>query len=560
VDGMAACSLRELHAGMEVTSQQLGALRTVVVELRRLRAKIQAIDRVGVFIRSSVFGFAIESARTSDCRCTFASFVSELRGLADRIAEVAESLTIHVRSTQSTQDRELRDMTASLAKLRELAKSVEVTAAATAADAQALLDSSLMAVQQTSERTRRIARLADDAVYDLQLGDIIRQKSEHIAATLEQTAQQLSAALSDEEFGIQAALAERVLAIQTGHLELIRREIESASSKLSGSFRNLVDESKQLTAAMDRQASHPDQAQESAGPLEGFKADLRHLEQLHAQCGALCLNARNSASRAGDASATLATHVEELKAINQDIHLQALNAIVKTADLGPQGATLAVLSAHVEWLYRESTQGLGEIVATLDAILRAAGRDSAEKPEEGGGNANWIGNLRAGMQRIETASAGSQQVRTTAKALAEEQQATLTSSSGRLGFLAELSADTARQVDELASLRAELKPWLTEANTASTEALAEVAQRYTMQSERDVHGMAGTPDVANPQTVAIAEDAGVFEDFGPPMETVAADEVSNGSTQPVDDKSDDLATAPRSKAVDPTLGDNVELF
>ncbi len=58
------------------------------------------------------------------------------------------------------------------------------------------------------------------------------------------------------------------------------------------------------------------------------------------------------------------------KTLDPDIHLQALNAIVKTAALGDEGATLTVLSIHVDSLYRKSR----DIVASVVGLLEKCGQ------------------------------------------------------------------------------------------------------------------------------------------------------------------------------------------
>jgi hypothetical protein len=58
--------------------EELSALRLVAEDLRRLNTQVQNIERVGMFVRTSVFGFAVESSRTPDCQHTFGTFVAEL--------------------------------------------------------------------------------------------------------------------------------------------------------------------------------------------------------------------------------------------------------------------------------------------------------------------------------------------------------------------------------------------------------------------------------------------------------------------------------------------------
>ncbi|MGO8699323.1 MAG: hypothetical protein ACLQVY_16575 [Limisphaerales bacterium] len=555
--GMAASSARELHAGMELTAQELDSLRNVVAELGRLQGQIQVIERIGVFVRSSVLYFAVESARSAECHSTFESFVEELRVLAGKIAEVADSISRHLRETRSLQDRELREMSTDLGTLRDLGQSLELTAAAAAADAQTLFDSSLSALRQASERTRCIARLADEAVYQLQFGDIIRQKSEHIAAALQQTAEQLEAAASDHDFGIQAALTEQVLAIQTGHLELIHREIEGARGKLGDSFQRLADETTQLTAVWDQLQNQAVGSRGSAGSLEGFKLEVKRLAGLHTQCGEVLRNARTNASRAAEASATLAKHVEELKAINREIHLQALNAIVKATRLGEQGGTLSVLSMRVDWLYQDAERASAEVVATLAKILGATGQNDGDS-SKADKNADSGADLKRRMKRIESACDGCNEVSSSAAALAEGQRAILASSNNPLDFLSELSAAAAEQIRELASIRSELQGWAIQSPAPATDWLAGMHNRYTMQSERDVHHRANDLHHAKVSPGSDGLESGGFEDFDIPVVNEAK---ANGTvSSQVSEAAGAVEATPQTTATEPALGDNVDLF
>jgi hypothetical protein len=178
---------------------------------------VEDIDRVGKSARLSVFLFAVESARTADCQELFGAFVSELRTLGDRITEAAQAIDQSARQAQQAQEAECEGMSASHGKLSELAKKIEATATATAAAAQTLLDESLVALKQAQAHMQRITKEAGEAVFYLQFGDIVRQKTEHIAAALQDAAAQLAGANSETEFQARAGLVDHTLAIQVGH-------------------------------------------------------------------------------------------------------------------------------------------------------------------------------------------------------------------------------------------------------------------------------------------------------------------------------------------------------
>jgi hypothetical protein len=85
-DGIAGRSLKDLLLGLEETSDGLQTLRQVTRELGRLGGRVRDIDRIAVFLKSSVFNFAIESARSPQCQAAFGSFAEEMRQLGDKIA------------------------------------------------------------------------------------------------------------------------------------------------------------------------------------------------------------------------------------------------------------------------------------------------------------------------------------------------------------------------------------------------------------------------------------------------------------------------------------------
>jgi hypothetical protein len=282
---------------------------------------------------------------------------------------------------------------------------------------------------------------------------------------------------------------DQVLAIQIGHLELIHREIEKAQEKLSGSFQELADQTAQLNSAWSQLQNLALGKGSSLNALEVFKLEVERLEGLQTQCGEVFHSARRNAERAAEASTTLARHVGELQLINRDIHMQALNAIVKAARLGQQGVTLSVLSMHVDWLYRESNQASAEIVSTLQTILGLAARDSGNSGAADQQASPDTG-LKLRMERIESACDSCHEVSVAAAALADEQRALLASSGNLFGFLSDLSAAATGQIQELMTLRSELQAWALDAPPASPESLALMSERYTMQSERDVHLLA----------------------------------------------------------------------
>ena len=551
-DGMAAASLQDLRDGLTEAAGELTVLRGVGEQLARLHSHVESIEQVGMSIRISVFGFAVESARTGQCQDTFGSFVAELRTLGDKITRVAEAIDRQAGTTRNAQAQEWQSLSASHAQLCQLAKQLESTASTTAADAQQMLEHVLRGLQQAEERMRQITRHAGEAVFYLQFGDIVRQKSEHIAAALCETTHELGLAASRRDFCVRALAADRVLAIQIGQLELVRTEVADARRKLAESFHSLAEASGELRETLGQWDARPTGPGNQSDSLAAFKADLLRMENLHRRGHELRLGARRSTQNAVEASHQLAGHVSEVKTLNSDIHLQALNAIVKTAPLGEDGAALSVLSMHVDSLYRESRKVVGDLVAVLESVIQEtrASSGSQDLAEEAARN----GRLQTGMENIESAFNERRATFTSANKLVEQQRVALDGSHALLGCLADYASAIESQIQELTAFRQMFAPWIT-GETPPVSPAESLNDRYTMQSERDIHDTTGRV-VSTRAEAPGDEDVKLFET--PQLDGQAASPPMPGSRNgSSEQRSAAVASAPVGAS---ELGDNVELF
>ncbi|HTJ00936.1 MAG TPA: hypothetical protein VL527_18785 [Dongiaceae bacterium] len=538
-DGLAAGTLHDLQAGLAEAADELNTLKGVGHDLRRLRVQVENIDRVGVSVRASVFGFAVESARTADCQHTFGSFISELRNLGDRITAVAEAIATHAAATRQSQDHEWTALSAHHAQLCQLVEQSRTTSEVAAAEAQRVLDRVLGGLQEAETHMTQVMHHAGEAVYYLQFGDIVRQKTEHVTAALSEAAEELDQAVTRRDFAAKAAAADHVIAIQIRQLELVQTEVAAARRQLAESFEALATAAGQLHEALGRWQEHPTSS--GSGCIDAFKAELARLEQLHRQGHDLRLGARRSKQNAITASQELVGHVKQVRTLNADIHLLALNAIVKTAALGNQGATLSVLSAHVDSLYCESSGIVGDVTTILDSVLqqtRAAADDSDLSAE-----ATRESRLHAGTEHIESACNACHTAFASATALVGKQQAALESSRGCLDFLTRHAAVIGGQIAELQAFRQTLSPWAGAAAVPAAATLEGLHGRYTMQSERDIHARREPEEF--PVIPAATDNLELFEPSGP---------------EPAQMRSG-LAPEPAASAPAGTkLGDNVELF
>lgn len=555
---ISAHMLAEVHSTLEEASRLLDSLSDVGKALNDLQVGAHSIKRIGVHLSSSVYSFAIESCRTPDCQHAFSAFVSELRTLSTNVTLVADDISREVRNTHESQSRTVQELSTGLQGIRQLSREIEATSQASAAEAQRLLDHSLASLHEAEDCTREIARHADEAVYHLQFGDIIRQKVEHIAAALREAAE----LLYREPSGADKTAVEQVLAIQISQLESVHEEVLQAHTKLTACFQSIARETHRLaTALTDSQRSSGDHSG-AKDTLDEFAAHTRRMEGLQREGKRLGSQALAAAAQAAAASTQLAGHFDRVNAINVEMHLQALNAIVKTAALGRQGATLEVLSSQVDRLFRESSQEVHGITRTLGRIQPYSDEFlAAHATVEQGGTGSARSEVSAGLEAIGAAYMELSSTAAQAENLANEEEAWLAENRHHLDFLESLAECFSGHVRDLEMLRAQLAPWASDSTPPTDASLAALDQRYTMQSEREIHARVsqGKDPLAAAALSEPRPDDNVELFDAQPQTDVCVPHAAASETATEPDKKRETASVAAASA-DNSLGDNIELF
>jgi cell fate (sporulation/competence/biofilm development) regulator YlbF (YheA/YmcA/DUF963 family) len=552
-DGLAEATLRDLQSGLDEAARELGALRAVGAEFQKLRTQLERIDRVGVSVRASVFGFAVETARTLDGQHGLGSFIDELRALGDKITNVAHTIGEDLEEARHSQAQESKQLERDHTQLCQLAEKLEATAGETAAGAQQAIDQVLTGLSAAEAGVKQIMRHANEAVYYLQFGDIVRQKTEHVTEALREAANALAMSNSRTDFSLQAASADQIISIQIGQLRQIRAEVEAAREQLLDSFTHLAARATGLQEALAHWQKEPTANDTDSAQFEAFKSALASLEDLHQQGESLRVEARQSTEQVVTASRRLSTHMRQVENLNQDIHLLALNAIIKTAGLGSQGATLSVLSMHVDSLYRESQDIVAEVSGILRSVvdrplasLSGPGGSSPLAPEE---------RMQKGIREIDQACASCRQAFESATELVVKEQEALRCAQAKLVFLQDHAFSITKHIDDLQLFRETLALWTDATSPVQHQGLDSLHTRYTMQSERETHERtsARSPTIAKPPTPTPATNCSA--DTAGRQTPSVAETMSNRN-----DQHPQSVPLVGSTSAPTDLGDNVELF
>lgn len=509
--GEAARALETLQRGMGEAEGRLRMLRRASKAIHRLRGQGKRMERLASFLEVCGYGFAVETSRNPASQSAFSGFVAELRTLAGKVGMLGAAMAEQAESAQYESERLDRAMTAGLAELDELTAHAERTVRETAARVEKVLQASWTALQEAERDTALIAAHANAAVYHLQFGDIVRQKLEHVAAAFEEAA--------PEQAG-------QVLAVEAGQLELAGEEIASARRRLDEAFAGLAEDARRLAGTIGRAGGRSEDDGAEKDPLEELGAAFARIEELERRGSQLCADARATYGRAVETAGRLSHHMAEVDEINRRMHIQALNAIVKTALLGEDGRTLEVLSVHVQQVFGESSELAAESVGMIEELhTDADGSPAEDAPSEGA-----AATLRRDLGQLARVRDELRRAMREAEAGSERQNAVLEQARQSLDFLSEMETEVAALRQETAEARRSAPGAAQEASGDSVDLVG----RYTIESEREVHRrMTQAGDPAQP-----------------PEDAPAGAEPEDGFIDP----------PPAAAAQEEDLGDNVELF
>lgn len=501
-DGLAGLLLAGLRSAITEMEVELKALSRICSELVRLVHLGGRIGLTAVFLNTARYSFRVESARTEATRQSFGAFTEELEPLANRVGVVGETIATGARHAQL----ELQDLIRAIGndsdRLREVIAATGTAVEETCRRGQGLLDSCFGALQESGKRAGERDRHAGEAVYHVQFGDIVRQKVEHVAAALAETA---AAIKKPDSRDSALAQADHVLAIQQAQIDLITSEIRSVQQGLGGAFTGLSDETDALAASMSELGG--------GAVFEELTKRLRELGDLESRGRAMREQSRASWTRALETSREGARQMDLLREINFRMHLQSLNAIIKTEWLGEQGLTLGVLSSDMHRVFQESTDLVAETAGVLESISNQTENSSdSANGKAGTEGADLNASLEDGLRSVSRVREEFQRTVEAAREMAMRQSSQLAQAQRSLGFLDSLARKLENLAGEIGHLRDAITPLLGDAAGAARDPLS-LAERYTMESEREVHRRQQDPEDAEPVAASQSSELGDNVDF-----------------------------------------------
>lgn len=337
------------------------------------------------------------------------------------------------------------------------------------------------------------------ALTALQIGDITRQRIEHVQLGLEVTAKmQCEADLSEE--GRDRA-ERRLLHLLADQMADIATDFETEAAKVMKGLAGMAQDTAQILIVHDLV-----DASGQGGGLRGLENSLGDAGILVEDVTAAMANAHRISSGTVSAVEALTHRVDAIQRVKRDIQQMAINSSLRCNRLGEIGKPLSViaieLSSHAGHLEEAADQTLGSL-KTLSDLASDMDVSTHKDDKVDAARLNAVrGRLRQAADVVEHDLAG----------LGSHSEATAQSLSSAIDQLS-LKEDLGDALNAVALALAEAAgpavDDMTDILDVVHEAMGEIGRCYTMARERTIHAAHAVADATEdaPKPVMAATDA-----------------------------------------------------
>ncbi len=503
----------------EETGQSTATLQTILSYIGCVNEPLDGFRRIIKNLHMLSTAVKIESARLGEGAVGFNTLADDVERLSFSIKEKSTAILAEKDALSAMISGAFaRVSSAGMENQQNVCGILDKTRADLAALAD-INDRCSAAVGVVTTSSGETAESIAEVVTSLQFHDITRQQIEHVKEALDEQCLHLTAPTA-EPLKVAGEVAD-VGELQVAQLRHARDELSSAVVRIVENLRDIAqvqnrmsDETRVMTGTAD-QAGHSFfvEMEEGIGRVtEGLADNAAANRNLASAMESVVSSVRN-----------IAGFVTDIEEIGSEIELIALNSQVKAANTGDGGAALGVLAESIQHLSvdaRARTSAVSETLRKVTEVTEGLNREvntdvrviAEEVDELIGEIRNLLGSVREVNERIlgllgrvDTAvqslsrdidlATGVMTVHDTSSAVIEEVLAEIESVVGDVRQFVPASADHVKELR-----------------------LRELADRYTMHSERKVHNslFEGQAVAAAPAMAASppAMSGGVVDDDG----------------------------------------------
>jgi len=344
----------------------------------------------------------------------------------------------------------------------------------------------------------------------LQIGDITRQRIEHIRSSFdyfaEFAASEEGAGLDDETLLRVDGVISRLAAAQ---MEETVADFQRDCRKVLQTMSGFVDDTRDILALRDRMQQ--ESADGGSNFLTGLEVNVAAASKLVGSVSETSHQADGVALSTAATANSLLVGIEVIRSIKIDIHYMALNSNLRCSKLGDEGRSVNVVSAELRFFAEKLEEPADRILGELQHFETAASALSAGRE---GGTMDVSQPLNDALGAIRQVSARMDASIGDFEREGQEVFSKVSAAIATLDFESELGDVLDDCVRTAHALCDDDAADLSDVSAGVSDLSSRIYKIYTMASERDIHLAYLPMDVveAAPAAAKVESDEDLFED------------------------------------------------
>lgn len=501
-------------------SESSAALESILGLFDRISRPLESFQKMTKTLRMLGVSTKIESSRMGDEGLGFLTLAQDVEKLAQLVSEKSAAILGHSRLLEGMISENLR-----LVRMNDALQEREV--AGVLASTAASLDEMIAVNGRCSSFGTLVSSVSagvsadvSEVVASMQMHDMTRQQVEHIIEALERLGTRLAnepgSEAGDDQLQQLVVEAGDVCELQSAQLRHAADELCSAVCSIADNLRDVAGRQSLLASESLATAGAGDRSGGSF--MEKMTRGMTTVTTVLAECARSDRNMTHTLARAAETMREVAGYVADIQGIGTEIDLIALNAQIKAAHTGREGAALGVLAEAIKRLSVESISQTETVAASLleiDRFTTALFQDTSRETEHLGGRVSELERVMGGIMTA-LGSMNSEladllgALVAHVNELGSDVEQTVSAIDVQLR-VRDMAMAVNSELDSIVSRSRELEP----ASQEFMNNLRHMEERYTMESERRIHeaiarkrsGGTADPEVPAREGSTVASDS-----------------------------------------------------
>lgn len=469
-------------------------LEQIMSQLELVVQPLEGFQKMDKSLRMLSISTKIESARLGELGAGFTTLALDVEKLSHTVSEksagimaqrlsLSTLITDNLETVRSTEASHHADASAILAGIHtSLETLTQLNASCSTVGAQASIVS-----EEVSADTGTV-------VASMQFHDITRQQIEHIIEALEKLRQHTCNQPDTADRSActpQIATVGDVCELQHAQLRHAISQLHQATQTILESLQNIGIKQSQISDMLQQALLGNARSLENT-LLNTMQQDMQRVTAILQRCADADLSLEQAMQQVTGTISQIAGFVSDIESVGAEIDLIALNAQIKAAHTGPQGAALGVLAEAIKRLSLEAVVQTEAVSQTLRAISDATAHLTHHDSQSETTAADQVTVLKDEANQIITALSRANRLlheRLTRLAdMVTSLSADINATTSGFTVHHDIRALAEQAESALEQIYTEARG-LVPASSEFRNNLRHMEQRYTMESERLIHEM-----------------------------------------------------------------------